>query len=327
MMSARPLAALLALALGAACRQAEPPPRPRERSPEEEARALVEQARRDVEKEEGKASSVEAGSAPLHVPANRSGGALPLLVFLHGLGGSGALLRDGLHLAEMAEAFGFAFIAPDGVLDSSGRRFWNASDSCCNFDGMAIDHVAALRRWIVEAAANPALDPRRVYLIGFSNGGFMAYRAACEIGSLLAGIVSIAGAGPGDTSACHPDKALSVVQIHGDRDPIVKFHGGHLFADSGRPRYPSAAESVAYWAKFHGCTGDASPTRELDLNPRLPGAETVVWSYRGCTGGRVELWKVVGGDHTAGLSRYSLKAILDWIAAARPSEATPRVDG
>jgi polyhydroxybutyrate depolymerase len=313
--------ALLALALGAACRQTEPPPRPREPSPEEEAKALVEQARRDVEKEAANAPlSMEAGSAPLHVPANPSGGALPLLVFLHGLGGSGAELRDGLHLAEMGAAFGFAFIAPDGILDSSGRRFWNASDSCCNFDGIAIDHVAALRRWIAEATANPAVDPRRVYLVGFSNGAFMAYRAACELGSLLAGIVSIAGAGPGDASACHPDKPLDVLQIHGDRDPIVKFDGGHLFADSGRPRYPSATESVAYWARLDGCTGDASPARELDLNPRLPGAETVVWSYRGCSGGRVELWKMAGGDHTAGLSRYSLKAILDWIATARPSE-------
>jgi polyhydroxybutyrate depolymerase len=307
-------AALLALALGAACRNAEPPPRPRQPSPEDAARALVEQARRDVEKEDVNTPPALAGSAPLQLPVNASG-QLPLLVFLHGLGGSGAELREGLHLREMAEAFGFAFIAPDGALDSSGRRFWNATDSCCNFDGIAVDHVEALRRWIGEATANPKVDPRRVYLLGFSNGGFMAYRAACELGSLLAGIVSIAGAGPRNTSTCHPAKPLSVIQVHGDRDPIVKFEGGHLFADSGRPRYPSAEKSVAYWAKFDGCNRHASPTGALDLNPGLPGAETVVWSYPGCSGGRVELWKVAGGDHTAAFNRYALKAILDFIAA------------
>jgi polyhydroxybutyrate depolymerase len=140
------------------------------------------------------------------------------------------------------------------------------------------------------------------------------------MGSLLAGIISIAGAGPGDTAACHPEKTLSVVQIHGDRDPIVKFDGGHLFADSRRPRYPGAEKSLAYWAKFDHCTGQAERTRELDLDPRVPGAETVVSSYAGCPDRRVELWKIAGGDHSAGLSRFSLKAILDFIAADRPGD-------
>jgi polyhydroxybutyrate depolymerase len=312
---------VVALALGAACRTAEPPPPPpADPSPADEARALVEQARRDVDSEIGNAPTLETEpGARVRLPATDRG-ALPLLVFLHGLGGSGSELVDGLHLADMAEAFGFAFIAPDGTLDGSGRRFWNASDSCCNFDGLAIDHVAALRRWIVAAVANPRVDARRVYLVGFSNGGFLAYRAACEMGSLLAGIISIAGAGPGDTAACHPEKALSVVQIHGDRDPIVKFDGGHLFADSRRPRYPGAEKSLAYWAKFDRCTGQADRARELDLDPRVPGAETVVSSYAGCPDRRVELWKIAGGDHTAGLSRFSLKAILDFIASDRPGD-------
>jgi polyhydroxybutyrate depolymerase len=317
--SAGRLALLGALALGGACRKAEPRPQPRAPSPEDEAKALVEQARRDVEEESAGASELAGGSVPLHLPANAPSYPLPLLVFLHGLGGSGADLSEGLHLDEMAQAFAFAFIVPEGVLDSSGRRFWNASESCCNFDRVEVDHVAALRRWIGEATANPKVDARRVFLIGFSNGGFMAYRAGCEIGSLLAGIVSIAGAGPGNTSTCHPDKPLDVLQIHGDRDPIVKVDGGHLFADDRRPRYPSAEQSVAYWAKVAHCSGKARPARELDIHPRLPGAETVVWSYAGCSGSRVELWKIAGGDHSAGLSRYGLKAILDFIGDDRRS--------
>jgi polyhydroxybutyrate depolymerase len=255
----------------------------------------------------------------VHVPVAADGERLPLLVFLHGLGGSGQELVAGLRLAEMAEAFGFAFIAPEGVLDRSGRRFWNAGTTCCNFDEIEVDHVAALARWIAEATAHHRVDPARVYLVGFSNGGFMAYRAACELGRLLAGIFSIAGAGLSDTSRCRPDKALSVVQIHGERDAIVKFDGGHLFADTRRPRYPSAEKSLKYWAAFNGCTGEPAPLRELDLDPRTPGAETTVSSYAGCSGGRVELWRIAGGDHSSGLSRFSLKAILDVIAADRPA--------
>jgi polyhydroxybutyrate depolymerase len=306
----RAVAGLLLGATAAGCRKAEPVPKPPESSPEQEALELVEQARRDVEK--GEAQSVaSSGGAELHVPSR--GDRVPLLVFLHGLGGSGPELAAALSLAAMSEAAGFAYIAPDGKLDHAGRRFWNATDSCCNFEGLPVDHVAELRGWIEAAQRSPRVDPRRVYLVGFSNGGFLAYRAACEIGHLLAGIISIAGAGLGDTQACHPEKKLSVVQIHGDADPIVKFDGGHLFADRRRPRHPSAEKSLAFWAKYDGCSGGPVSDRQLDLDPGLPGAETQVESYPGCSGRRVELWRIPAGNHTVGLSRLSVQAIVDFI--------------
>jgi polyhydroxybutyrate depolymerase len=303
--------------LGGACREAEAPPRPADPTPEQRAaQALVEQARREVE-EGSSGATPPPDSTRVYAPTTGSE-RLPLLVFLHGLGGSGQGLADALHLTEMADAFGFAFIAPEGMLDHSGRRFWNAGPSCCNFDDIEVDHIAALSRWIGQATAHPRVDPQRVYLIGFSNGGFMAYRAACEMSARLAGIVSIAGAGLSDASTCKPERPLSVVQIHGDRDPIVKFDGGYLFANTQRPRIPSAERSVAAWAKLNACTGDAAASPPLDLDPRVPGAETQVSSYAGCSGHSVELWRIPGGDHAAGLNRYSLKAILDFIAAERP---------
>jgi hypothetical protein len=73
---------------------------------------------------------------------------------------------------------------------------------------------------------------------------------------------------------------------------------------------------VAYWAKQDGCTGELVPARDVDLDPRVPGAETRVSRYAGCGERRVELWRIVGGDHSAGLSRLSVKAIADFIAAA-----------
>jgi polyhydroxybutyrate depolymerase len=320
---------LAMLALG--CRSAEPTPRTADPSAEEQARALVEQARRDIETgaENGAENGAGRGAAAaadssqrLHVPSG-GGNRLPLLVFLHGLGGSGGDLTAGLRLDEMAESLGFAFLAPDGVLDHSGRRFWNASESCCNFDRLEVDHVQLLRDWITRAVSNPRVDPERVYIVGFSNGGFMAYRAACELGTLLRGVVSIAGAGPGEAARCQKEKKLDVVQIHGDRDPIVKFDGGHLFTDSRRPRHPSAEASLAYWAKLDGCTGELAPVRDLDLDPRVPGAETRVSSYGSCGERRVELWRIVGGDHSAGLSRLSLAAIWDFIQSAPAAPAAP----
>lgn len=309
--------ALEACVLGiGGCRSGSPPPGPAPPSAEAEARALVARARDEVEHGSGVApTSAASDSAPLYVPQAGPGGQRPLLVFLHGLGGSGATLANSLGLRAFAEAQRFAFMAPDGAEDFSGRRFWNASPSCCNFDQLEVDHIALLRGWITAALKQPLVDPKRVYLIGYSNGGFMAYRAACELGGLLRGIVSIAGAGPSDPKACNPGHPLSVIEIHGDADPIVSFDGGYLFADRRRPRHPSAPDSVGVWAELNGCGKRAVASGTLDLDPRLPGAETEVLRYPGCQDNPVELWRIRGGDHTSGISRYSLQAIWAFIQA------------
>jgi polyhydroxybutyrate depolymerase len=310
----RPEALLCIAALLWACRDGGPPPGAREDSAEREGRELIAAARREVEAEEKRAALAPRTLDRVYVPESGSG-VMPLLVFLHGLGGSGVDLALHLGVRDLAEQLGFAFVAPEGAVDYSGRRFWNASASCCNFDGLAVDHVAALGGWLDAALKNPRVDARRVYLVGYSNGGFMAYRAACEMGSRLRGIFSIAGAGPSDPRQCHPAQKLSVVQIHGDADAIVAIEGGHLFADSRRPPHPSAEASLRPWAKLDGCGDALLAERDLDLDPRVPGAETEVLGFPNCEASAVELWRIRGGDHASGLSRRSLQAIWQFILA------------
>jgi polyhydroxybutyrate depolymerase len=309
----------LVLAASGAC-HTDPPPERAVPTPQQEAVALLEQARREVE--QAKPEPVP-DSAALQLPEGPPG-RLPLFVFLHGLGGSGAELSSGLHLKEYSQQLGFAFLAPDGMLDYSGRRFWNATESCCNFDKLPVDHIALLRDWIQRASQHPKVDPARVYLVGYSNGGFLAHRAACELGSLVRGIFSIGGAGPNRPKACHPDKAPSIVEIHGDEDAIVAFQGGYLFADRSRPRHPSVEASLRMWRKLNGCSEPAVVSADLDLEPRIPGAETQVSSYPGCSGNAVQLWRIRGGGHAAGLSRLSVLAIWERIQAEAGAAPAPR---
>ncbi len=304
------LALCSALALGGCHR--DPPVQRRGPTPREEAAALLEQARRDVEQA---APEVREG-ASLRLPSGEAG-ALPLLIFLHGLGGSGEELSRGLHLVEYSEQLGFAYLAPDGVVDGSGRRFWNASPSCCNFEQRDVDHIGMLRGWIQDALKNPRLDAGRVYLVGYSNGGFLAHRAACELGSLLRGIYSIGGAGPNPGQACKPERGPSIVEIHGDEDAIVSFEGGHLFADRRRPAHPSSEATVRAWSKRNGCGAQPNVRADLDLEPRIPGAETQVLAFPDCTGNPVELWRIRGGGHAAGLSRLTVLEIWQHLQARK----------
>jgi polyhydroxybutyrate depolymerase len=223
---------------------------------------------------------------------------LPLLLYLHGLGGSGSEALASPDLRALAQRHRMVLVAPDGNLDREGRRFWNAGGACCNFDGKAVNDVARLEALIYHWTQRPEIDPARVYIVGFSNGGFMAHRLACYMDDRLAAIVSIGGAGRAPEEACAPVSTIAVLEIHGDADPIVRYAGGHVLDNRAADPHPSAPETFHGWAERLGCPTEAKPkTKAVDLDPRLPGAETTIESYAGCPHGSVELWTVHGGGH------------------------------
>jgi polyhydroxybutyrate depolymerase len=253
------------------------------------------------------------------------GGRRPLLVFLHGLGGSGAEAIANPALRAVAEHGGMVLVAPDGTLDRQGRRFWNAGPACCNFDGKAVNDVARLESLINHWLERPEIDPERVYVVGFSNGGFMAHRLACFMDDRLAAVLSISGAGRGREEACAPVSPIAVAEVHGDADPIVRYTGGRVFDDRALDPHPSAPDTFHDWAARLGCTG-APKVSEVDLDPRLPGAETRIESHPDCPGGAAELWTVHGGGHQV-MTPALLARVGEFLAAhpkAPPKKKEPR---
>ena len=205
---------------------------------------------------------------------------LPLLLYLHGLGGSGSEALTSPELRALAQRHRMVLVAPDGNLDRQGRRFWNAGGACCNFDGKAVNDVARLEALLFHWTQRPEIDPARVYVVGFSNGGFMAHRLACYMDDRLAAIVSIGGAGRAREEACAPVSTIAVLEIHGDADPIVRYGGGHVLDNRAADPHPSAPETFADWAERLGCQAQAKP----QTRPKT-------------TTGSVELWTVRGGGH------------------------------
>jgi polyhydroxybutyrate depolymerase len=152
------------------------------------------------------------------------------------------------------------------------------------------------------------IDPERVFVAGYSNGGFMAHRLGCELRPLIRGIVSIAGAGKSDAGPCPPGPPLRVLQIHGTDDDVVAYDGGHLFGKDDSPVHVSAEKTTSDWAARLGC-GPAVPAETLDFEARLVDKETNVKRFGQCSGGRVELWTVTSGSHYIGFRSPSQEAI------------------
>lgn len=262
----------------------------------------------------GRATALAADVAPAHVlvPDKRSPGErLPLLLYLHGLGGSGAdAIRDPA-VANLARRARMIVVAPDGDVDSQGRRFWNAGAACCNFDRAPVDDVARLTALIDDWRKRPEIDPRRIYVLGFSNGGFMAHLLGCRISDRLTAVVSIAGAGTDPKLPCAPASALAVLEIHGDADRIVHYQGGRVFDSAQLAPHPSAPQTIRGWAQRLGC-GSRAPQKE----PR--GSQIAVEATRGCALGSATLWTVRGEGH-----HLETPEVLDQVAAFLALQSKP----
>lgn len=259
-----------------------------------------------------RAALVRARPYTLKAPAGNAAGPLPLVILLHGYGASGQIQNFYFGLSAQSDRSGFLLATPDGTMDSSNRRFWNATDACCNFAAAPVDDVEYLHAIIDDVQRRYAVDPKRVFLIGHSNGGFMSHRMACDASSRIAAIVSFAGATWKNTARCPAQPGVSVLQVHGTMDETVAYGGGTLGAE-----FPGAVETAAQWAQRNGC-GSKAAVGMLDLISTLPGDDTTQERYAGCAAGAVELWTIQGGSHTPSLNTATWSASLVGFLLAHP---------
>jgi polyhydroxybutyrate depolymerase len=265
---------------------------------------------------------VIGGDRPVtvEVPSTiKAGEKAPLVILLHGYSVNGVVEELYMQLRPLSEERGFFYAHPDGTIEKvagNDEYFWNATDGCCNFTGSTVDDSAYLSSVIDQIVAAYPVDPKRVFLVGHSNGGFMSYRMACDHAGQIAAIASLAGEMWGDVTRCQPSGPVSVLQIQGTADAVVPYDGSP--PATGTPDgIPGAETTVKDWATINGC----SPTPDtsappLDLDDVLAGAETTVERYTGCKpGGAAELWSIQGGSHLPSLTKDYHEKLIDWLYA------------
>ena len=269
--------------------------------------------------------TVDAGRGPLTVtlPVGYSATEpAPLILLLHGFGASGAGQEAYMRFRPIQDQYGFVYCAPDGTQNGTGQRFWNATDACCNFQGSSVDDAAYLLALIEAIEAAVSIDPRSIHLMGHSNGGFMAYRMACEHPEKIASIATLAGATFQDPADCVGVGPVHVLQIHGTSDATIGYNGGSIFGN----QYPGALETCQMWATRNGC--DLTTTFEgqaLNLVSNLAGKETSKTRFPdNCgIGGTVELWTINSGSHTPSLSPFFAPRITEHLLAHPKADLMP----
>jgi polyhydroxybutyrate depolymerase len=239
----------------------------------------------------------------------------PLLLVVHGYGATGEIQTAYTGLGNLVAEHGYLLLAPDGLVDPGDRQYWNATPACCDFWKSGVDDVAYPTGLIEEVDEHYNVDRDRVVVFGHSNGGFMAYRLACDRPDVFRSIVSLAGAVNIDPSVCTPSEAVNVLQIHGSADDLILFDGGNT-CGTAECDFPSAMEAVNRWSGLNGCTAAMEETSEKrDLDSALAGEETLVSRAGGCPeGGAVELWRIEGGGHVPQLGATFASSLADWYA-------------
>ena len=230
----------------------------------------------------------------VHLP-NQLSDPAPLLILLHSASTSGSHLEKYMGIAPLAKKSGVIYIAPDGMVNPIGKRFWNASKSCCNRFKQEVDDVAYINSLIDEISAKFPVDPKRIYLIGHSNGAFMSFTFACKTNKVAA-IVAIAGA-MDDAADCTPSTPLSLLNIHGTADKTIKVGGGVM---NDFP-YTSVKTTVKKIAAASKCIDPI--TAKKDFEPTIKGAETTIFDYTCGTPTHLQYWEIKNGSHSPKLPK------------------------
>jgi polyhydroxybutyrate depolymerase len=203
----------------------------------------------------------------------------PVVFCLHGLmqtavsfcvNGTG--FPGGTGFPAKSDQEGFILVMPNGHMNS-----WNGGGCCGTAQSMGLDDVALMKAILREVSAHANVDPRRVFATGFSNGGYLSYRLACEAADVFTAVAPAAGGIAG--FECRPGRPVSVLDIHGTSDRFVP--------------YSLQAPSQTTIAAANGCATATAPA-----SVPATGGDTTCVTRSGCPAGvEVTSCTIQGGGH------------------------------
>lgn len=222
----------------------------------------------------------------VYVPsAYNSAVATPLIINLHGYGSNNFEQELYSNFSPIADTAGFIIVHPNGTPDFSNTLHWNT------FGTSNVDDVGFISALIDTLAGSFNIDLSRVYATGMSNGGFMSFQLACQLGNRIAAIASVTGTMTNvNLGACQPSRPLAIMQIHGTADATVPYNGNFFFAP--------VQNVLNFWIGFNGTSTTPIIFPVPDINPN-DGCTAERYTYSGGTNGTTVVhYKVIGGGHS-----------------------------
>lgn len=238
-------------------------------------------------------------SCPVDQPA-------PVVFVFHGGGGNGAQAERFTRFSRLADREGFIAVYPDGW-----EKNWNDGRNGPGISAQKrnIDDIGFVGAILDELEKSRAIDKKRVFATGPSNGGFFSNRVGAELSKRFAAIAPVIGSmAPAVAENFHPAEPVSVLIINSVADPMVPYEGGFVHGLGIKPGERGAgipaAEVAAKWTAHNGCDVKGVVS---DLPDKADDGMRVRVTRHGGgkNGAEVVFYSIEGGGHTwPGGSQY-----------------------
>jgi polyhydroxybutyrate depolymerase len=220
----------------------------------------------------------------VHLPTGFTQGQhLPLVFNFHGYTSNASQQESYTQFDAVADTAKFIVVYPNGISNA-----WNAGIGL----DPTIDDVGFVSVLIDTLHKNFGIDLCRVYATGFSNGGFLCHRLACELSDRFAAIASVSGTIGTSTSTfiCNPSRIVPVMHIHGTSDATVSYTG---------TTYATSVDStIHFWVDRDICPATVDSTNLPNTNTS-DGSTVTKFHYGLCQdSSEVILLKIYGGSHS-----------------------------
>jgi poly(3-hydroxybutyrate) depolymerase/protocatechuate 3,4-dioxygenase beta subunit len=208
-------------------------------------------------------------------PAHDGTTPVPLVIALHGLAEGSVIHQSMTEYAPRADANGFAVVYPQAL---GSPAAWNLSATSPD--------ITFVTQVLDEIEASMCVDTNRVFVSGFSLGGFLTSLLMCgPLSERVAAAAPIAGMR--NPAGCAPERPVPAITFHGTLDNWVPFS--------------SAPPAVEAWAGRNGC--DATPTETAVPGDDVVTIDHIVYSCP--DGADVEWYEITGGGHAWPGSAFS----------------------
>ncbi|QLY77865.1 alpha/beta hydrolase family esterase [Clostridium intestinale] len=224
---------------------------------------------------------------------------MPLVFVFHGTMQNGKVVREaaGYEFDEIAENEGFVVVYPNAYKGS-----WNDARKVGDYPARRenINEAEFVRKMIQYFQLKYNIDPKKVFGVGFSNGGQLVHRLASEIPGEFKAFAAIMATRPtiDNFIGKETDGEVPMLLIAGTSDSVVPYHGGviQLFFMKPRGTAMSAYESADFYAKRNGIYS-APIAKFLPHNTQSRDTAVIQVSYKGEGKKPVELYTAVGVGH------------------------------
>ncbi len=220
---------------------------------------------------------------------------LPLVFAFHG----GSATAKGFDrscggITRVADANKFAVVLPQGI-----DKHWN--DSRPDLVKTNYDDVGLVRRILESLQMQGLIDPKRVYAIGMSNGGFFSQYLAIKLPDKIAAVAAVVASVPESFLKLAITKSFPIMMVLGSADTLVPFKGGEIggkLFPHKRGKVLPASEAVEFWLDKN--KNQSKPTiSELPDKDKDDGCKVQVTTYGDSDDQNQFVYvEIKGGGHT-----------------------------